>query len=509
MAQLMPVEEIIGPVQLDEPMSDSEDEDVDPSREELERVLGWIGYDTEPQVTALADELGSLKKFSTYSTKDLAAMVKDGVTYGANRKLKFPLARQKHLKQIIDWAKDRLKLNEPVSLASANIDDQDEFLEAIQMAQERKEIREKEKDTHDSQLKAANPGKLKDEKDWEAWLTGLQTTLTLMRGVTDVPLLYVIRDDITPLEGVEYESFDEECIAKAPLTGPAFNADSRSVHLVIKPLIVGENAEQWIQSGFKKKNGREDLAHLTAFFQGEGNSSGRIYVAEQMWKSLHYKGERAMPFATFLSKAQKMFNLFYRNKEPKPMAAQVRWLLDQVKDPDLIPTIAGLRIDIEKDHDHKVWDFKKCSGHISSQVRANNPPGDTKGISGVNTGGAAGRNGIYKDGNIYTGTYSNAEWTALTRDERSLVISARGGTKGENGGGKSQGAQKKKHLNKVKALTKKVKKQEKIISSLKKRASSLDEEGEEESDEPARGDAGTAFGGKAGKATQKKKKKTD
>jgi hypothetical protein len=139
------------------------------------------------------------------------------------------------------------------------------------------------------------------------------------------------------------------------MSGPALDADARSVHLVIKPLIVGENAEQWVQSGFKKKNGRDDLAKLMAhYYQGEGNSSRRIYIAEQMWKTLHYKNERALPFATFISKAQKMLNIYYKNDEPKTMGAQVRWLLDQVQEPSLQATVAGLTIDVEKDPDYKI-----------------------------------------------------------------------------------------------------------------------------------------------------------
>lgn len=472
-------------------------------RIELEMVLRWIGYDSDLQISALADELGSLQEFSSYSYKDISAMVKDGVSYGQNRKLKFPLSRQKSLKQMIDWAKDRKKLDEPVSLFSAGIDTQAKFLRAIKLAYDRKEIRDKEKDAHEAQLKTASPGKLKDEKIWEDWLTGLHTTLTLMRGVTDVPLSYVIRRDVTPKEGEVYESFDEECIAKAPLTGPAFDADARSVHLVIKPLVVGENAEQWIQSGFKKKNGRDDLFKLMAHYQGEGNSSRRIHVAEQMWNTLHYRNERALAFATFISKAQKMMNIYFRNDEAKPMAAQVRWLLDRVQDPTLTATVASLNVDVEKDPQHLIWDFNKCANHIANQIRKKTSTENVKNISGVNAKTGSGRNGIYKDGEVYTGTYTGAEWQALSSEDRSTIIKARGSKKGAGGNGPAQ-----KNTKKVKALTKKVKRQQKQIASLKKRAPADDSDEDSEKEEPMN-DAGNSFGGRAGKQNSKKKQKTE
>ena len=115
-----------------------------------------------------------------------------------------------------------------------------------------------------------------------------------------------------------------------------------------------------------------------------------------MWRTLHYKGERAMKFASFISKAQLMLNIFHKNNEPKTMPAQVRWLLDQVKDPLLQATVAGLNIDVEKDPNNAIWDFSKCANHIASQVRKSSPE-DAKGVSGISSSGG-GRTGIHKDG---------------------------------------------------------------------------------------------------------------
>jgi hypothetical protein len=196
-----------------------------------------------------------------------------------------------------------------------------------------------------------------------------------------------------------------------------------------------------------------------------------------------------------------MLNIYFKNDEPKTMGAQVRWLLDQVQDSSLQATIAGLNIDVEKDPDYQIWDFNKCANHIASQIRKVNP-GDTKTISGVQAKpGSGSRNGIYKDGEIFTGTYSAQEWKNLSKDEQSSVINARGGKKGT--GGKGPVA---KHEKKVKALTKKVKKQQKQIASLKKRAPTSDSDDDEASSGDPTSDAGNAFGGRAGKAKKKKQK---
>jgi hypothetical protein len=316
-----------------EPADNAPDSDNDmveannPGKVELVVALLWIGFTDDLQRTALAAELGTLEAFGSYTEKGILAMIKDGVTYGRSSKVKFPMSKQTYLKYMIDWAKDQKKINATISLQDAGLTTPKRFITAITDAGLRCKFREKAKDAHDVQLKAALPGKLKDEKVWEDWLTGLQTTLTLIRGVTDVPLLYVIRENETPTTGETYYTYDKECIAKSPLSGPAFDADAQSVHLIIKTLVVGEIAKQWVQRGFKKKTGRDDLAKLTTHYQGKENSSRRIYILENLWRTLHYKGERAMKFASFISKAQLMLNIFHKNNESKSMPAQVPWLL--------------------------------------------------------------------------------------------------------------------------------------------------------------------------------------
>lgn len=492
------------PAEVEEPYEELDQDDL--AKQEMELAMMWIGFEPGLQVSALVEELGSLKNLHSFNATDITNMIKAGVTYGNNRKLKFPTRHRKHLVALIEWAKDRKKLNEPISLASASIETQETFITAIELAQFRKDIRTVEEKTLEAQLKIASPGKLKDEKIWEDWVTGLQTTLTLIRGVTGVPLVYVIRRDETPPEGEVYASFDEDCIANAPLSGPAFDADARSVHLIIQPLVLGENAAQWISNAEEKKNGREDFLKLQAHFQGEGNSSRRIHDAEKLWNTLHYKNERALPFTTFLTKAQQMMNIYYRNKEPKTMGAQVRWLLDKIQDPTLSATVASLNVDVEKDPHHRTWTFTRCANHIQSQIRKKTSAEHVKSISGVNAKTSSGRNGIYKDGEVFTGKYSYDEWKALSNDDRSTVIKARNNKKGGGNGGNGAGGGQSNNK-KIKALTKKVKRQKKQIASLKKRGAPDSDNSDEESEqEEPMNDAGNSFGGRAGKKNSKKKK---
>jgi hypothetical protein len=169
-------------VAVPEEAGDIEPEDNDdmemednPGREELELALLWIGFVEPLQRKALADELGTLQSFGSYTEKGILAMIKDGVIYQGRTKVKFPMSKQTYLKMMIDWAKDRKKINAPITLLDAGLTSSKRFITAITEAGLRREFREKAKDAHDAQLKAASPGKLKDEKNWEDWLTALAT----------------------------------------------------------------------------------------------------------------------------------------------------------------------------------------------------------------------------------------------------------------------------------------------------------------------------------------------
>ena len=57
--------------------------------------------------------------------------------------------------------------------------------------------------------------------------------LNTMFGVFNVPLSYVIRELESPTEGATFTTFVEKCVAKSPLTGSKFEADTKQVRQLI------------------------------------------------------------------------------------------------------------------------------------------------------------------------------------------------------------------------------------------------------------------------------------
>ena len=288
----------------------------------LRQSLIWIGYDVV-QAQVLEDELGDLMTMGTARGTEIADVLKTYATRTvAAGRITSGLVRIKRMQALAHWVRDFKRVNREVTIEGL---DAATFLAALAVSEERARARDADKDTAEARAKEASPGKLTSEKDWEKWETRLVNQLSILHGVLGVPLVYVIREeDHDPDQDRVFGTFTEECIAKCPLVGPSFEADARTVHQLIESYTTGENSEVWVKRLRQRHNGRMDMAALRAHYRGEGNQSRRISDAETLRDTLCYRGESTMPFATFLAKVQRMFNLFEQIGEPYQTTLSVR-----------------------------------------------------------------------------------------------------------------------------------------------------------------------------------------
>ena len=367
------------------------------------------------------------------------------------------------------------------------------FLRELNVSAERAAAREADKNTSEARAKEASPGKLTTEKDWEKWETKLINQLSILHGVLEVPLAYVIRENGVVGSTENYETFTEECIARCPLEGPYFEADARTVHQLIESYTTGENSEVWVKKIRRHQNGRMDIEALRSHYRGEGNQSRRITDAETMRDTLHYKGESAMPFATFLAKVQRMFNLYDQIGEPYSESAKLRFLFDKVQSPDLQHPLEAVRTVVSINPD--AFTFTSAANHLSSLVK----PKSKRELSVVTSSDTNNKAGIMRDGKIFTGFYPN--WRQITKEDQKLVLAERErlGIGGKRG--KADGKQQKSEKN----WKKTVKGLKKTIAALKRKTSGTEASDDDEIKEEPRDDAGNAFGGRAEKASKRKR----
>jgi hypothetical protein len=381
-------------------VEDNEDEMIP-----MERVLEWIGFTVQGHRNILLEELVyDLKEFLETTQQELENLAKilQSRTPAVATRVPIGLRKLRQLKACIHWAKDRDRLGLAINIAGLeNLDNaKSDFLKELTASRVRAIISSEGATSRISRVKEASPGKLKDEKSWVDWESGLQTLFSIQLGINGVPLAYVIREE-DHMDGTVYPSFVEECVARARLDGTEFVEDSRTVHQIIQSLTVGENAAHWLKDNVKKRNGRLDMVALRSHFRGAGNQSRHIDQANHLQEKLHYKNERAMPFLDFILKVKEMFNIFADCGEPHPESAKLRFLWERVSSLILLPTVDAMKAQLGQDE--TAWKFVAACDHLASQIPADGGPRAKFATSAIDRGGTGdATSSITKHGKIST-----------------------------------------------------------------------------------------------------------
>ena len=469
---------------------------------DVEQVLHWIGFNWD-ESEMIADEIGdNLNTFLNLTTKDITTLASNFEKRDGDEKIIFKMVRTNMLKDVIPWAVDQQRVGEEPSIG---ILDQPMFLAELSIARKREIARKAAAETMETRAKEASPGKLTGHKNWETWLDKLINYLSIMTGVLDVPLIYVIREEIaTYLQDNEGEADDfiKTCIAECPHDGEFFRDDARRVHELLTSFCIGEESESFLKPLRPRHDGKRDMAALMAHYEGPGYQTRRVADAERLRDTLHYKSESALPFDTFITKCKKMFNTFDLAGEPYQESAKLRFLLDKCEGaPAFTAMISAIRSAMTLDDG--AYDFDRAASALTAQIKPTTR--SIRGINAVATGEAS--PAIMKDGKINTGRYRN--WRSLSESDRAIVmaerqrlnIKGRGGKRGRDG--------------------KKIQNQKKVIKDLRRKVAALEtnpktpetaekdavDEKDESGDSEPEANAGKSFGGQSSMGRDKKKKK--
>ena len=413
-------------------------------------VLQVIGFESaDERMNIMEAGLNQFEDFRYLVDKDIRDMADEfGKRTQANGRIVFGLGRTKKLTGVMHWVQDCYRADD--------IPDHTNFTtaalyEALSLAQ----IRKSDIELVATNTKAADPGKFKDERKWPEWEKAFINYLSVIPGVSGIPLSYIVREEENPAEEREYATFNERMICRAPLAGQYYIADSRRVHNLLLGYLQGENTEHWIRSIARYQDGRRDMIALRRHYAGEGNSTRRISDAKKIQNTLHYKTERALPFNKFLDSLQKMFTIFEEENEPLTERAKVDELLSKVQNSSLAAALAQLRYQLNTTG----ITFTVAANHLNSEISQTPDYQLSRKINATNTtannsggrgnagrggpsrgsyhgrGGGRGRSGRGGRGGHKTTYYSAAEWEKLSYEERDKIRKERD-KKGEQGGTK-------------------------------------------------------------------------
>lgn len=441
-----------------------------------------------------ADGFSDFDDFEFLTTGDISDMAsRFGKRRVADGRINFGLARTKKLQGLLLWVHDHFRADDQPDHLDFTADAANE---ALQRELSRKEMREM-KGT------VSKPDPLKGEADFHKFLPKLENYLSSLIGVNGVPLVYVIRAVENPDPNEQYNTYQERCIARAPLQGTRFEDDARTVHQVIADLTQGHPPEEWISPLKKYKDGRRDIMKLKEHYVGGANTTRRITEADALEKSLHYKSERSLPWEKFLNKFQEMIGIYRANYEPKDDSAQRRIMLTMCKDATdsafqsalshcryqsrknaitITEMINDLSTTVAENKDLKRSIAETNTGRDNNRSRGEGR-GDG-GRGGRSRGGGRGRGGRGRGGrshNTRTGYRKQEDWDKLSFAERDAIRKERENKPSGGNRDKSATVYNKRSIKEIEAR----------ISALEKVGSSEDEA------EKSNPSSGTAFGGKS------------
>ena len=292
--------------------------------QQILEILMWIGFNDPAARTRISEDSFELyDNIVDLTEKDIQNLSHSFASRtAANGRIIFGLRKTKRLKNLIHWVQD---FGRCLLTANTTGYTQTTFLAALKLSGERNNVRKLMEQQSNVKSKAATPGPLKSEVEFHEWEPKLLNYLSTILGVAGIPLSYVPRDNEAPDRIGPFADFIEQTIAQAPLNGTNFDADRSTVHQIILSFTTGQLSETWVKPVIRQKNGRADVIALRDHFSGEGNTSRRIGRAEKLKETLHYKNESSMPFETFLTRCQEMFNIFKKYGEGLTPEAKIRF----------------------------------------------------------------------------------------------------------------------------------------------------------------------------------------
>ena len=209
----------------------------------MNHVLNVIGFEGADDRNNIMD--GGLAQFEDFRylvERDIRDMADDfGKRTQANGRIVFGLGRTKKLVGVMHWVHDCYRASD---VPNHEHFDEETLFEALSMAQ----IRKLDMELVATNSKAADPGKFKDERKWPEWEKAFINYLSVIPGVSGIPLSYVVREQDEPTPGMDYSTFNEQMMHRAPLTSQYYIADARQVHNLLVGFLQGENTENWIRN---------------------------------------------------------------------------------------------------------------------------------------------------------------------------------------------------------------------------------------------------------------------
>ena len=472
----------------------------------INKIIEWCGITTARVRTQMIAELftapeglfhlvdetneGLQSAFREYSRRDKA----DG-------KIIFTRVQQKRLISLMDWVKDRARLNEIIEFEGDT--NRVEFIADIEAASERKKCRGEQKKTGESLITTTFQVQLETASQWDRWYVELESNLKMIIGAKGIALSYVIREDNDP-DLSEQETWELKATLGAPHEGPSFANDALTVHnIIIRNIADGSDAFTYVKPLIKKDNGRLDVQALRSRYDNTAMHEQYVSEAKRTLDTITYRNERAMKFEKFVGQFVKAVDDLEKYKRKMHNEDIVDLIWKKMTNPDLSQYVMAIKVQFQREP----REYQAILQDIASQVpnlridsfrKASEVTRQDKSTERCPESGA-----YDATGKLYTGQYPFKKWVSESvrphwNEIREVRSQGGGGSEPTNKRFQSQLKKKKELEHTISELSSKKARVEASISAITSTdgsATTVSTLGKSQ--------AGNSFGGRSEKASQK------
>jgi len=240
------------------------------------------------------------------------------------------------MKALLYWLKDRDRRGIDI------YEDYDEDFGQVELLASIKSLETYERLQKAGETKNKAPDKFQPHslRGWSSFNRDLENYLSGLRGISGVPLIYVIREERAIVAMPGGDDIDQ-LIRLAPLQGPSYLEDKRRVYRIIRDAVSGTDGWIWIQD-VKNEDRRLAIKRLRDHYDGPGASTQRVQDAKERLKVCHYKSETTFPFERYVSVLKECFATLEDDECPITERDKIDYLLEGIQNVGLTSAISNI-----------------------------------------------------------------------------------------------------------------------------------------------------------------------
>jgi len=240
------------------------------------------------------------------------------------------------MKALLYWLKDRDRRGIDI------YEDYDEDFGQVELLASIKSLETYERLQKAGETKNKAPDKFQPHslRSWSSFNRDLENYLSGLRGISGVPLIYVIREERAIVAMPGGDDIDQ-LIRLAPLQGPSYLEEKRRVYQIIRDAVSGTDGWIWIQD-VKNEDGRLAIKRLRDHYDGPGASTRRVQDAKERLKVCHYKSETTFPFERYVSVLKECFTTLEDDERPITERDKIDYLLEGIQNVGLTSAISNI-----------------------------------------------------------------------------------------------------------------------------------------------------------------------